>query len=302
MQPDRLRRRRLFRSAPALVFGLYCLLSASRWLLEGAWPALASSPPSEIAGTLFAAALFLAVGNSRLFRCNLQIHEKRQGVGLVLLLGAPAVSNLISGGRIHSGVATLALALVPVVSAVLEQQQGSAPDLPGRLWPGLAGLAGLLLLLPEPHITGVRYGLGVFSLPLLMAAGAHLLFCPNPRRDEAGRPWLAATGFFIASLSFLPEALRRADLTVDWRSVLASGGLEGALMCGSVICLLALGPQRWGAQFLWIPFLALAESIPLLRPLVDGRSWAGLLLLLVSAIRLSLRRAETSGAELLNLR
>ena len=155
---------------------LLCLLAANRWLMESAWPETRSTNLTESAGCLMAAGL-TALGSfvsSQPMRDDARAVDWKAVAGGVLVLAGPAVAVLISRRSVHADDATLALSLVPVVAAVAFSALGSSGegDLPARLWPGLAGLTGLLLLLPQPSLNNWRSDLALLCLPLIAGVGA----------------------------------------------------------------------------------------------------------------------------------
>ena len=80
----------------------------------------------------------------------------------------------------------MALALTPVVIAVSEAAtRHSRETLAGRLWPGLAAIAGLLLLLIQPSLSNPAVDLVLVLTPLLTGCGA-VLFCSAHEQPSGG--------------------------------------------------------------------------------------------------------------------
>ena len=206
------------------------------------------------------------------------------GGGIAALAGA-AVAAAISTRFVNANNATLALALVPCVTAVTmsaSEHEGSA-DLTARLWPGLAGVAGLLLLLPQPVFTDWRFALAFVAMPLLVGAGssAFSAACGPDVFRGSQRGSLTCTVLLLAGSAFGLLSLR------SFRGSVASfswgvAALDGLLALLSLLVLQRLGAMSWAAQFLLIPLLTLLEGAVLLHPVLDLRSWLAFALLAVS--------------------
>ena len=154
-----------------------CLLASSRWLLQSARPEMQSTNLTEAAGCLMAAcfAAFATVVHGRNTPWSERFIAFRGGfLGGVAILAGPALAAMISDRYVNANDATLALCLTSVVIAVASSALGSAgsADLTARLWPGLAGIAGLLLLLPPPSLGNWRFDLALASMPLVVGIGA----------------------------------------------------------------------------------------------------------------------------------
>ena len=282
-------------------FALLCILGASRWLLEGAVPAATSTMLSQGIGCALAAGLGAGGMAFRRMRQGRVVREHRRwwgaAVGGCLVLVGPLLAQAIGGRRLGADAATLALALVPVVAAVAGSADGGAEtgDLPGLLWPGLAGSAGLLLLLPQPSFSTWRPWFGLAALPLLVGLGGWMAVRPGvPGEGEAGSgegPFcgalLLAAGVFGA---FWWASPNRSEGGVAWQAL----GLDCVMAVLTLLALRRLGARRWAAQFLVMPLLGLAEGLVFLRPVLDSRSWLGLGMVALGA-GYQLLRGETSG-------
>ena len=271
---------------------MLCLLASSRWLVESAWPEAQSTDLTEAAGCLLAAGAFALLLSTRQ-RSRVPsgwsgTSRGTLGGGLAILTG-PVLAASISSRYVNADDATLALSLVPVVIAVASPALGSAgsEDLTARLWPGLAGIAGLLLLLPQPSLSGWRFDLALPSMPLFVGTGAVLATRQSRRLtpSDAARarmiPWQvsapALASFILGGLGFYAgHAAGRLAFSV------AAAALDGCLAALTLVVVGRLGPLRWSAQFLLIPVLTLLEGAVLLHPLLDLRSWFGFALLIVS--------------------
>ena len=287
-------------------FAALCLLAGSRWLQEGALPATQSTAGSEAAGCIMAAGL---VGFSGALRSTgAQARQSRlpfwRTVGAAaVVLTAPAVAAAVSSRHVSGNDATLALALTPVVVAVASAANGTAETggLAGRLWPGLAGMAGLLLLIPPPDFSGWRFVAALGALPLLSgcaAAGVQRGLEEAPGDTSPSRGRLARKlsgslprnplGWEFFALLAAAAVFALLGPRTHWGqpqggSSFPAAGLDGLTFLLSLLVLRRLGAIGWAAQFLAIPLLTLLEGAGVLRPVLDLRSWIGFALLAVSS-------------------
>lgn len=267
-----------------------CLLAGSGWLLESARPEAQSTYTTNALGCLMAAGVaglpLLRTGHTTHVAANRPLGRSTV-LGSLAILTAPASATLVAGRFVHADDATLALSLTPVVVAVataaLEDAQEG--ELTARLWPGLAGVAGLLLLLPQPSLASWRYLLALACLPLLMGLGG-VFTAAVTREQESAMPAARLQGTMAALL--LAAALLgglaffRKQAAADLGTCLAISALDGMLALLTLLVLQRLGSVRWAAQFMLIPLLALLEGVALLRPVLDGRSVFAFVLLVVS--------------------
>jgi drug/metabolite transporter (DMT)-like permease len=269
-------------------FVLLCLLSASRWLVEGAVPSSSSTLASEAAGCLMAAVLVWPLSRGRAGSHDSAFSKSGwTAAGLsALVLTGPAIATLIAGRFLDPNNSTLGLALCPVVIAVVASVMGSddGADLTGLLWPGLAGVAGLLLLLPQPTFSGFRPWVGLMAIPVLVGLAAGVW----GRRFELGQSASRSDASAEVSLVLVLSALLFGTLGVlSWRAGAVTGfsftaaALDGAAAALTLVSLVRLGPVRWSSQFLFIPLMALLEGVFFLRPFLDWRSYLAFALLAV---------------------
>ena len=282
------------------LFGLFCLISGSRWLLEDAVPEARSTLLSAAAGCALAAVVSLSWSFIRQTRGPVAPASQWRAAGAgVLVLGAPALSGLLAGRHISGDGGTLALALTPVVGAVAVSAYGSETGgVAGLLWPGLAGLAGLLLLLPEPALGDWRMDVALFAMPLFAGAGAARVEHNDTaaRRKESGPAhnpfnWITlalATGALLFLSSYLAT---RGDST--WTLSFAAVLADGLSFFFTLFVLHWVGTIRWSAQFLLLPLVTIVEGVILLKPSLTARSWTGMLLLAVGGVYLLLERSDT---------
>ena len=293
--------------------GTLCLLGGSRWLLEGARPAAQSTYATQSLGFLSAAAI-LGIGElwakrnlkergSGTFLLWLQQRPRRVAGGVCALAGT-GVASTITARTIRADDATLALALTSCVVAVgaAAMDSTAAPDMTARLWPGLAAIAGLLLLLPQPRVQDWRLGLALLAMPLLTGLGAaffsEVKVSPNSaaepsRLGSAAWPSLlgaAAVYGILAWVSGRHESAFSSASTLTKEAV----SLDGTIAFLTMLSLLRLGAMRWSAQFILVPLVALLEGVVFLRPQLDSRSWLAFVLLLISGAYLFLTGSGSS--------
>lgn len=280
-------------------FALLVLAGASRWMLEGARPEAGSTLGSKALGCTWAALLLLIL--SRRDRPRGDVSAKlrsaldwRALLAGALLLGGPA-SALLIGGELDAGDMAIALALTPVavVIAAAALRRAAADGVPGRIWPALAAVAGLLLLVAEPSLRDARDDAAMLLAPALTGVGA-ALFCLEPvRPGEARRPGDGSrpcTAALAGGAALFAMALGLWWLVVGHRPVvaLAAVACDGLVALLAVVALERVGATRWSAQFALLPLLVLLEGVVLVRPGVTGRWIAGLGLLALASVYLLL--------------
>jgi|GEM_PF-3328584 len=273
---------------------LLVLAGGSRWMLAGVHPEAESTLASQTAGCLWAALVSLML----LRRGPAQASLRRSWRGMVagaLALCGPQIGLLLHTRDLDPGGLTMALALTPVVIAVAAAALGTGvtDDAPGRIWPGIAAVGGLLLVLAEPSLSGVRNDLALVLAPLLTGFGAALL-----SERVAPSRWRATTALTGATAVLAMALLgsRLAGASVPHFSLLATA-CDGVIALLSIYALLGLGATRWSAQFTLLPLLVLLEGIPLVRPAINSRWVVGLGLLVLASVSLLAPPAEEAAAD-----
>ncbi len=187
----------------------------------------------------------------------------------------------------NAGALTIALALTPVAVAIGASAFGSAKSsgVAGRIWPGLAAVTGLLLILVQPNLGNPTSDIALILAPALTGLGA-ALFDADDHTPSATALIGAAALFAFATLASSLIAGHRPSFS------LMSVAYEGVLALLSVLALSRLGATRWSSQFTWLPLLILVEGIALVRPPVTTRSVIGLSLLAVASIYLLVPQDE----------
>jgi hypothetical protein len=212
------------------------------------------------------------------------------------LLGGPQVPLLFGGRGLEPTSVAIALALTAacfaVAASAFGDASGAARDLPGRLWPALASVAALLLVLPEPSLTNVRTDVVLLAAPVMTGVGA-AWFCSD-ERGEAGNYWRAGFALVGAALVFgVAMVVQAAGAARSGGSFGAGFGLsvsalaaEAPLVVLSVVALGRSGGTRWSAQFTVVPLIVLLEGVALARPTLDWRLLTGLALLALASLGL----------------
>ncbi len=266
------------------MFGLLVLAGALRWMLNGARPEAESTLGSMALGCGWAALVSLML----LVRGPARAGLRNAWLGVLagaLLFAGPVIGELLHAHELSATSLTMALALTPVAVGVAAAALGVAAtdSVAGRIWPGLAAIGGLLLLLAEPALGSPRTDIALLLAPVLTGAGATLL-CLGGRSA-----WRATTGLFGGTALFGLALL--ADVALGGghaRASMLAVSCDGVMALLSVYALLRVGATRWSAQFTLLPLLIVLEGIVLVRPLFTARWVVGLALLALASLYLLL--------------
>jgi len=274
-------------------FALLCLLRGSRWIFSGSLPGSATTLASASLGCGSAAALYLLIVRPSAPH-NQSGELFRSALGGALLITGPFL-GLLYPHALPAASLTMALALTPVVIAVCEAAtRHTGETLAGRLWPGLATIAGLLLLLTQPSLSNLGEDAILVLAPLLTGCGA-VLFCSS--HNSVWRLPAALLG--ACTVLGLGAAINLATHVGGWPGMagLAAGfdALEALL---ALVALGRLSATRWSAQFAIVPLLVLLEGVVFLPASLPARMIVGLLLLAVAAVALLVPPSEESRFDL----
>ncbi|SEF61373.1 hypothetical protein SAMN05421819_0584 [Bryocella elongata] len=282
-------------------FVALCLVGASRWLLDDRWPDAGSTLVSRSAGCGTAALLTLAAAAWSHRRGKSVGPEEsvwRNAFGGLLMLGGPAVALILLPRDIDSGALMIALSITPVAAGVASVALGDAGEtLAGYLWPGLAAMAGMLLILPQPSLADPTADLAMVLAPVMTGVGAALLAHESRRTDASGQGSGAGSGA-VASLSaaalvFGAAALARygfAEVRVSF--TVPAAVLDGLVAWLAVATVRRLGAMRFSANSSLVPFVVLLEGLVLMRPTLTKRLEIGLILLLIAGTTLLVRGGD----------
>lgn len=216
-----------------------------------------------------------------------------------MFFAGPAMALLVRGRDLDSSALTIALALTPVIIAIASSALGteSSEGIAGRIWPGLAALAGLLLVLVQPTLGDLRTDLALALAPTLTGIGA-VLFCADQRVDPPRTASRMPTALLGASTLFA-LALAGSCLVTHTRPSLPLPAVacDGVLALLGVLTLNQLGAARWSSQFTWVPLLVILEGIALVRPQLTAHWFIGLILLILAGVYLLLPQVDESSSE-----
>jgi drug/metabolite transporter (DMT)-like permease len=272
---------------------LLLVVGASRWLLISAKPETEPTLASLTAGCAWAALVCVAF-----FVRSLPASEGRKSLAKgalagALLLGGPMLV-LVSGiPGIESSALVMALALTPVAVGVAASALGneSTESLTGRIWPGIAAVTGLLLVLVEPSFGDVRADVVLVLAPVMTGLGSAMFASAQQRglRQVDLSKWLPTTALLGATLLFAAawgiSHLRGVPAISLSLTAVATDGVFALL---SVLALTRLGAVRWSAQFTLLPLLILLEGIVMVRPVFTTRWVVGLVLVAAASVYLLL--------------
>jgi hypothetical protein len=211
-----------------------------------------------------------------------------------MLFGGPAIGLLLPGRELDSSALTIALALTPIIIAIASSALGteSSEGIAGRIWPALAAVAGLLLLLVQPSLEDPRTDLLLLLAPLLSGVGAALFRTDHSRIIPRISTALLG-GCAMFAIAVLASRLTGARPTF---SLLATA-CDGLVALLGIAALARLGPTRWSSQFTWVPLLIILEGIVMVRPRLTAHWFTGLMLLIVAGVYLLLPPGDESATE-----
>ena len=265
-------------------FAFLCLVAASRWIFSEAWPQSVSTLRSEAWACGLLAVIFAAAA----------VVHRRPLPGLrssvqIVVLGACLLAMPAIGAAFHNAAAdslnrTVAFCLVPVIVAffggIMSAEIESAP----RLWPGLAGLGGALLIFPL-FIPSSPWAYAGLVLPAIALGAA--VACLRRAACTLSAAWSAALllGGGGGCLALLELALRTTGGSPRSTVSMGAVGLDILLAWLTIHVVLRLEPLQYASQYFIVPLLTIGEGV-LLR--VSGMSLrlagAGLLLAVAAAV------------------
>jgi len=286
-------------------FFVLCLLGASGWLVDQAWPSALPAAPRQGLDDLLIAVVLGAVDWRSFGRGEARGRPwVRLGLGSVLLLGVPAtLAGIALGGASEITVAAL-FGLAPVIVVVLvvgfESGAGEGSGARALLMPSLAGLAGILLVLPVETPASWREiefpGIALVGVLTAAAASVWMYRLLGYFSVVEGAAVCGAANAVYFLVVFAASGLGGAGWGAGW--IWSSLGVEAVKAVGfdlpQVVLLVwllrDLAPVRFAARFLVIPLLTVAEGFALMRPEVSLRAAGGAALVGFGAWRLATAR------------
>ncbi|HSY37711.1 MAG TPA: hypothetical protein VK814_18295 [Acidobacteriaceae bacterium] len=211
-----------------------------------------------------------------------------------MLFGGPAIGLLLPGRELDSSALTIALALTPIIIAIASTAFGteSSDGIAGFIWPALAAVSGLLLVLAQPNLGDIRTDLVLLLAPVFTGLGAVLFCTAHPQAPtRITTALLGACVLFAVAL--LASRLTGARPTFS----LLAMACDGIVALLGIATLSRLGATRWSSQFTWVPLLIILEGIVLVRPRLTAHWFTGLILLIVAGVYLLLPPGHESVSE-----
>jgi hypothetical protein len=219
-----------------------------------------------------------------------------------MLLGGPLLVLITRVQGVESSSLVMALALTPVAVGVAASALGSesTDSLTGRIWPGIAAVTGLLLVLVEPSLGDVRADVVLLLAPVLAGLGAALFVSAQQRSvTHTGiAAWLPSVALLGGTIVFAGAWSVSHLRGVSTNSLsLTAVAADGLFLLLSVLALARLGAVRWSAQFTLLPLLILLEGIAMVRPAFTTRWVVGLALLATASVYLLLPQDDDDTAD-----
>jgi drug/metabolite transporter (DMT)-like permease len=281
-------------------FLLLLLVGASRWAVSAARPDAASSLTSQTLGCAWATLLAVALLIPKRRHATHTPKPSRAATvrwffAGAMLFGGPAIGLLVPGRDLDSSALTIALALTPIIIAIASGALGteSSEGIAGRIWPSLAAVAGLLLVLVEPSLGDLRTDFLLLLAPVLTGLGA-VLFCTNHSRSVA-----RITSALLGACALFALALAASRFLAGTRPTfsLLAIACDGIVALLGIATLSRLGATRWSSQFTWVPLLIILEGIVLVRPLLTAHWFTGLVLLIIAGVYLLLPPVDEAATD-----
>lgn len=257
-----------------LAFAVLCILSGTSWAI----PREMSDglPPLEQQGILFGVIGLTALlsAGRRVWSRNIGPRHIRLAAAAVGFFGVPMVVAEYARGSVPAISRSALFALVPVV-VVMTVASGESVGREERgarlfLMPALAGLGGLLLLLPLAFSSSARgWMMLAFVCAAVVLVGLASVWLYRLLRGVALADAIAVVGLANAAFLLISSAVREE---VVWRgnglaSVMSIASLVDLVEVLLIVWLLReMPPIRFAARYLVIPLLTVLESYVVMRP------------------------------------
>ncbi|SFS18673.1 hypothetical protein SAMN05421771_3531 [Granulicella pectinivorans] len=266
---------------PTLAFFALCLWSSAAWIAAGTLPSQLPALQSQGFHFLLLALATTIVCLSGKTPVNTQLRLILPGLAL---FAAPLILLTNAQTLLSSSYNVLVFALLPIVIVVAQGQIR-------WLIPALAGVAGILVLLPVslPETPRACLGLALVLAAMALTAWAILTLHRTPPTA-----WSIAA-IFLATALILTLA---SPVHTPWsRSIAATEALRCLLLDAPEVLLLLwliprLDPRRLSARWLLAPLLTVMEGYLLMRPAAGIRLLIGLALLAIGGAILLLAPDE----------
>ena len=278
-------------------FALLCLAASSEWLITDNWPQAGSTLATETIACALAAGVSFGLALRNKSERPAEASFFSAALGGVLVLTGPALGILLQVPSLSPASLVLALTLTPVVTAVAEAAFGSREaDLSAAsLWPGLAALVGLLLILPEPSFSNPLNDVVLLLAPLLTGIGC-VLFRRSVTPMSAR--WSSTAAFASAGVVFgiaaATQAIRQHAIPALAPAAVA---IDFVLALLAILALQRLTASQYTARYVLVPLAVLLQGFFLLHSGITARSVACAVLLAGAAVSLLSSRSAKNSAE-----
>jgi drug/metabolite transporter (DMT)-like permease len=268
-------------------FAALCILSGTSWAIPSTM--MEGLPPLEQQGLVFGAIGLIALlfGGRAFWSKSEWMLVTKLAVAAVAFFGIPEVVAEYARGSIPAISRSALYSMVPVIVVMAVAAGDEERGARRFLLPALAGLGGLLLLLPLEFSGSPR---GWVMLILVCASvvlvGAASVWLYRLTRGISFATALAVSG--LANAAFL-LGWSAVHEEVVWRwsglsSIVSISSLVDVIEVLLIVWLLrAILPIRFAARYLLIPLLTVLESYVLMRPELTVRMGFGTVLLAVGA-------------------
>jgi drug/metabolite transporter (DMT)-like permease len=288
-----------------ITFGALCLLSSNAWV---AAPFSTTTVPAlQRQGLLY---LIIGVGALLVSGRKLPSRIRKRPWALVTLaglgfFGIPAIAIEFASDYVGEIKRSALFAMVPIVVAVALSaiEAGGPAERSARrsLAPAIAGLGGLLLLLPLSLSNSARGNLMiavVFAAVILAGLAGVWLY----RLLQQFEPSDAVAVLCLSNAALLLIcACLTGTVTWNGSSLLSLASLSSLVDVIEVLLLLWLlrrmPPVQFASRYLLIPLLTVLEAYVLVRPELTLRIGAGVILLATGAGMLLFQRLAEGGIE-----
>jgi len=281
-------------------FAALCILSGTSWVIPR--EVFDGLPPLEQQGLLFGALGVIAVlfAGRGIWSRSRRAESVPLAAATVGFFGVPVVVAEYARGGVPAISRSALFAMVPVV-VVIALASGEATTREERgarsfLIPALAGLGGLLLLLPLGFSGSARAWvmLGAVCAAVvlvgLMSVWLYRLLAGFGFVEAMAVAGLANAVFLLASSSVHEEIVWRAS---GLSSLVSISSLADAVEVVLIVWLMReITPVHFAARYLLIPLVTVLEGYVLIRPEVTVRMVCGTALLAVGAVTLLFWKAS----------
>ncbi|WP_353068948.1 hypothetical protein RBB75_18490 [Tunturibacter empetritectus] len=280
------------RRAMWIAFAAVCVLSATSWVV----PRTEGLPALELQGLRYGVIGLVALlsGPRRVRFGSVGLRVAAAGVGF---FGLPMLAVEWARAGVAETSRIALFAMVPVVVVIVVASGDEERGARRSLVPALAGLAGLLLLLPLEFSNSLRGRLMQGALCLaVIAVGLSSVWLYRMLRGMALAEALAVVCIGNAVFLLVCSAVRE-ELVWRWSGLASVASLASLVDVAEVVLLVWLlremAPVRFAARYLVIPLLTLLESYALMRPELTVRVISGVILLAAGAgVLLALEMSE----------